>query len=417
MAAVKTAARKEPSLGVLSFGFVICGIVTVLPGPMLPLLAGRWHLADVQSGAFFTAEFVASTIASVLAPKRMRWSLPRGYALMTIGVLLLVVAALTEGPTAGHLLALGSFLLIGFGIGLSVTATNLVVGAAPKEHRARRLSVVNLWWGIGAVACPWMVAAAEKLGDLRMLLVFVAWASVAMFVVLISLREERGRVVHPISMRGDAGILIYFAIMLFLYVGVENSVGGWVATYVFRYNGLTLANASLVVSAFWLMLLLGRWIGSQALKSMPERAVLLPSICLSLAALVTFVAPHERVWVIAAAALTGLGFGPIFPIGVARMLSRVSDARNTGWVFAITASGGAVLPWLTGLFSTKLASLRTGFMVPAAGLAVVLLLALAENLLLGRPNSAVLAEPAPVQEIPAPAESDDADESNRYSLP
>jgi fucose permease len=262
-----------------------------------------------------------------------------------------------------------------------------------------------------------MVAAAEKLGDLRMLLVFVAWASVAMFVVLISLREERGRVVHPISMRGDAGILIYFAIMLFLYVGVENSVGGWVATYVFRYNGLTLANASLVVSAFWLMLLLGRWIGSQALKSMPERAVLLPSICLSLAALVTFVAPHERVWVIAAAALTGLGFGPIFPIGVARMLSRVSDARNTGWVFAITASGGAVLPWLTGLFSTKLASLRTGFMVPAAGLAVVLLLALAENLLLGRPNSAVLAEPAPVQEIPAPAESDDADESNRYSLP
>ena len=413
MAAVK----KEPSLGVLSFGFVICGIVTVLPGPMLPLLASRWHLADVQSGAFFTAEFVASTIAAVLAPKRMRWSLPRGYALMTIGVLLLVVAALTDAPTAGHLLALGSFLLIGFGIGLSVTATNLLVGAAAREVRARRLSIVNLWWGIGAVACPWMVAASEKLGNLRILLILVAWASVAMFVVLISLREDRGRVVHPISLRADAGVLIYFALMLFLYVGVENTVGGWVATYVFRYNGLTLANASLVVSAFWLTLLLGRWIGSVALKSAPERAVLLPSICLSLAALVTFIAPHTRIAVLGAVALTGLGFGPIFPVGVARMLARVSDPRNTGWVFAITASGGAVLPWLTGLFSTKLDSLRAGFAVPTIGLGVVLLLALAENLLLGKPNNAVrVNEAPPVEVLPASGGSEDAGGADGYSF-
>jgi fucose permease len=139
------ATRKEPAFSVLCFGFVICGIVTVLPGPMLPLLAAKWGLPDVQSGAFFTAEFVASTIASVLAPKRMRWSLPRGYALMTIGVLLLVVAGGSTGVTLGHSLAFGSFVLIGFGIGLSVTSTNLLVGAAPKEQRARRLSIANLW--------------------------------------------------------------------------------------------------------------------------------------------------------------------------------------------------------------------------------------------------------------------------------
>ncbi|HKR27002.1 MAG TPA: MFS transporter, partial [Acidobacteriaceae bacterium] len=210
------ATRKEPAFSVLCFGFVICGIVTVLPGPMLPLLAAKWGLPDVQAGAFFTAEFVASTIASVLAPKRMRWSLPRGYALMTIGVLLLVVAGSANDGTLGHYLAFGSFLLIGFGIGLSVTSTNLLVGAAPKEQRARRLSIANLWWGIGAVACPWMVAAAEKVHDFRMLLVIVAWASVAMFVALIWLREDRGRVMRPLSLRAEASVLIYFALMLFL---------------------------------------------------------------------------------------------------------------------------------------------------------------------------------------------------------
>ncbi|HLJ79348.1 MAG TPA: MFS transporter [Acidobacteriaceae bacterium] len=379
------ATRKEPAFSVLCFGFVICGIVTVLPGPMLPLLAAKWGLPDVQSGAFFTAEFVASTIASVLAPKRMRWSLPRGYALMTIGVLLLVVAGGSTGVTLGHSLAFGSFVLIGFGIGLSVTSTNLLVGAAPKEQRARRLSIANLWWGIGAVACPWMVAAAEKAQDFRLLLVIVAWASVAMFVALIWLREDRGRMVRPLSLRADANVLIFFAIMLFLYVGVENTVGGWIATYVFRYNAVTLADASILVSVFWLALLVGRWIGSLALKSISERVVMLPSIAIALIAVATLLTPHGRAAVIAAVVAAGLGFGPVFPVGVSRMLARVADTRNTGWVFATTASGGAVLPWLTGLFSTKAGSLRFGFTVPAAALALILLLALGENLLLGAP--------------------------------
>src|ERR1700679_197942 len=93
---------KEPPLWLLCFGFVVCGIVTVLPGPLLPLLAAHWGLPDVQSGAFFTAEFAASTIAAILAPRRMRWSLPRGYALMTVGVLLLVVAGRAISPPVGH---------------------------------------------------------------------------------------------------------------------------------------------------------------------------------------------------------------------------------------------------------------------------------------------------------------------------
>ena len=34
-------------------------MVTVLPGPLLPVMAAKWGLRDVQSGAFFAAEFAA----------------------------------------------------------------------------------------------------------------------------------------------------------------------------------------------------------------------------------------------------------------------------------------------------------------------------------------------------------------------
>lgn len=63
------------------------------------------------------------------------------------------------------------------------------------------------------------------------------------------------------------------------------------------------------------------------------------------------------------------------------MLGRVQDHRNTGWVFAICASGGAVLPWLTGLVSTRSGSLRIGFVVPVWALALILILAITENAL------------------------------------
>jgi fucose permease len=318
--------------------------------------------------------------------------LPLGYASMTAGVLLLIVAEETARAVLGHGLALAAFALIGLGIGLSVTATNLVVGMLAESgggsgERARRISLVNLWWGIGAVACPWLIAAAEHEGWLRVLLVVLAAGAAAMFASLLPLwrASQLGIMTAPrASLKSEARILGFFAAFLFLYVGVETVVGGWITTYAHRFSGMTVARASLMVSAYWMALLAGRWAGSVALQRVAERTVLLPSLGLALLAVAVLVAPHSTVAVLVAVAATGAGFGPVFPIGVSRMLARVRDHRNTGWVFAVTASGGAVLPWLTGLVSTRTGSLRIGFAVGVVAVAAILVLAAGEDALLGR---------------------------------
>jgi len=381
---------RAPRFSLLCFGFVLCGMVTVLPGPLLPVMAARWGLRDVQSGAFFAALFMASTVGSIFSPHRLRRNLPLGYVSMTAGVLLLIVAGQPAAASLGHGLALTSFALVGLGIGLSVTATNLTVGVmaesgAEPGDRARRISIVNLWWGIGAVACPWLVAAGERAGHLPALLAVLAVGTAGMFAALMAQWGEaepaRSGAVRA-SLRSEAGILGFFAAFLFLYVGVETVVGGWITTYAHRFSGMTVARAGLMVSLYWIALLGGRWLGAWALKVVPERGVVLPALALSLASVVWLVAPHSRAVVLTAVAVAGAGFGPVFPVGVSRMLGRVSDHRNTGWVFAMTASGGAVLPWLTGLVSTRTGSLRAGFFVPLAALGVILLLAAAEDAIL-----------------------------------
>jgi fucose permease len=374
----------------------VCGIVTVLPGPLLPVMAARWGLRDVQSGGFFAAEFAASTVGAVFSPHRLRRNMPAGYALMAAGVFLLLVASQSAQPALGHALALAAFALIGLGIGLSVTATNLYVGRAADQarrgDRARRLSTVNLWWGIGAVVCPWLIAATEGGGWLRVFLVLTVLGSALTFFGLspqLRVRETPSLIPTRASLAQDARLLAFFALLLFLYVGVENTVGGWITTYAHRFSGLKLATASLLVSLFWVALLTGRALGSAALRRLPERAVLLFSLVVALAAVTVLLQPHSTRVVLVAVAFAGAGFGPVFPLGVARLLARVSDHRNTGWVFAMCASGGAVLPWLAGLISTRTGSLRLGFAVAVAAVAAILVLALLENALLRRSHSAV----------------------------
>jgi len=382
-----------PRFSLLCFGFVVCGIVTVLPGPLLPVMAARWRLPDVQSGAFFGAEFLTSTLAAILSSRRLRWSLPSGYALMTAGVLLLLLSGETTRGTLGHALALGGFGLIGLGTGLSVTATNLTVGggATGAGERARRLSIVNLGWGIGAVACPWLVAAAERNQSIAGLLLVIAAGTAGMFVALAPLlhRPPAAFIAAPrTALAAEAPVLAFFAVFLFLYVGVETVVGGWITTYAHRFSGMTLEHASLLVSLYWTALLAGRGAGSVALKRLPERGILMAGLGISLLAVAALVRPQSSTVTLAAVAVAGFGFGPVFPVGVSRMLTRVIDQRHTGLVFGICASGGAVLPWLTGLVSTQSGSLRTGFSVAVAAAAVLAILAAVEGAVLRKPAAA-----------------------------
>jgi fucose permease len=183
----------------------------------------------------------------------------------------------------------------------------------------------------------------------------------------------------------DTRLLAFFALFLFLYVGMENAVGGWITTYTHRFNGMSLEDASIMVSLYWLALLAGRGIGSLALSFLPERAVLLSGFLLALSALSLLLVPRSASSAMIAVAATGMGFGPVFPIAVSRMLARAKDPRSTGWVFAVSASGGATLPWLTGFLSTHSGSLRIGFIVPGASLCAIFVLAMLENKILGEP--------------------------------
>ena len=153
--------------------FAAAGIVTVLLGPILPILISRWSLTDERAGLFFTTQFcgqLAGCLSTgVLIPLRgrgYRLTFAIGFALIALGV-----AALGLGDAHA---GLAGTALYGYGLGLALTGGNLWVAEIFPQRRATAVSILNVTWTIGAIACGPLVMLAEDLHMLAKFLVGVA---------------------------------------------------------------------------------------------------------------------------------------------------------------------------------------------------------------------------------------------------
>jgi MFS transporter, FHS family, glucose/mannose:H+ symporter len=359
-------------------GFVIAGMATVLLGPILPILSTRWSLTDLQSGSLFAVQFTASTIGAVLASYFSRACLIFGYATVALGFAALALA--------NYHVALLAFALLGAGLGSSTTATNLLFGTERPNMRGVMLTRVNLFWGVGAVCCPPFIAAAIFPDTLRLVLLTLSIAALAVFTAVIVLLSRDGRPgdgrtqVNRVS-RLSPSVFVLFSVLLFLYVGGETSIFGWIATYASRYDGLDPGSAGLLVSAFWIAIVFGRALTPLLVSRTSEFTVLTAGIIAALCGIASLLFPQTPSLTLAAVAVTGMGCAPVFPLAVARLLTRIGFSRHAGWIFAICGAGAAVLPWATGLYSAHMGSLRSAFVLPLAAMIGVLLLVLIEKLL------------------------------------
>jgi MFS transporter, FHS family, glucose/mannose:H+ symporter len=365
---------------VIHAAFAAAGIVTVLLGPILPILIIRWSLSDERAGLFFATQFcgqLAGCLSTgVLIPLRghgYRLTFAMGFAFIAVGVVALGLGDARAG--------LAGTALYGYGLGLALTGGNLWVAEIFPQRRATAVSILNVTWTIGAISCGPLVMLAE---DLHMLAKFLVGVGLfhAICALLIGVWEieplgrgtdelDAGGAVPRTRLIGTAA----FALggLFFLYVGTESAVGGWVAAYANRVESISAVMAALTPAFFWCGLAAGRALAPVALRSLAtrkERENILLGFGVSLAAVASsalLFAPTYRTASLCAT-LAGLGLACVYPILVG-WLVRIygAQARRFGSIIFATGSlGGATLPWLVGAVSTHSGALRAGLVVPIA---------------------------------------------------
>jgi fucose permease len=367
--------------------FLPTGILTTILGPMLPILIARWVINDTQAGNLFLVQFLASLVGVqlsgvLLARFGFRPAFLVGLLLMACGVATLYMGSLTLG--------LASVAAYGLGLGLIIPSDNLLIAEIGSSSdsgpasRAGAVSLLNFFWGVGAVFCSVMVAwtAAHKLLPLFL-------GSVALFLVLLSLAMRNlpfpaaetspGSSFSWREMARNPTIWL-FAAVFFLYPGAETAVGGWIGSYVSRLGSRAASMASMMPAFFWLALTVGRALGTAFLRHFSERLVLRAGYAAGAAGIGLMLWAPALSSVIGGALITGLSFATLYPITVARFSQRFGvAARSIGAVmFSLASVGPAVIPWMVGVISHATGSLRTGLLLPLGATLILLLIHLFE---------------------------------------
>ena len=379
--AITAAARQRYLLVLLFAGFVLTGVEITLTGPLMPQFIARWSLNDSRAGLLLAIEFSGSLagvwLSSLIAHHfGARTSLVLGYLMIGCGLATLNTSSITI-----VLFALGA---LGIGYGLVVPPTNLAVAEIGGARSASLVSLVNFAWGAGAVSCSPLVLLALKNGFLPQFLIFFAGFGglLAFSFLFAKFPDGKHAATNPTTTAATASVsdvtTLTLAVLFFLYVGVEVSLGSWAAAYAKRLAGGGEGIATLAPMFFYGGLLAGRASAPFVLARLHEYRLVIAALILVIIGNTVFVLATTQKIAFASATLAGLGCAAIFPVYIA-WLSRWYGARAVrlgGLMFSMSSIGSAFGPWLVGFVSAHAGGLRVGLLVPLASAVAMMFLLL-----------------------------------------
>jgi fucose permease len=143
----------------------------------------------------------------------------------------------------------------------------------------------------------------------------------------------------------------WYYLLICAYVAVELGVAAWMVEYLQQERGFTVTGSSLCLSAFFSMIMLGRFFGS----AFVERIGYVPIIGWSLMSmtavlLIGLLGPNWLVWMLPA---SGLCMSIVFPTVTASVSNEHQSHLGSifGILFACGGVGGASGPWTVGMIS------------------------------------------------------------------
>lgn len=359
--------------------FVLTGTVTTLLGPLLPVLAARWALDDARAGYFFTAQFAGSMLGVALSGALVTRFGFGGAVTTGLGAMAVGVGALGIVAWPAALLFVACY---GIGLGITIPATNLLVAEAASDRRAQALNILNLAWGIGAVAAPPVFAWFAARGRVDTFLLGLA----ALLALIMVVQAGVARTVQPVVVGSDTSrgptarvrwrspVFLVYGGLFFVYVGTENALAGWIAAFAQRLD--TAAVATSTPAFFWAGLLLGRAGAPVLLRRLTETSLVQAGLMLAAIGVALVLTASTLEGVVTGTAVAGFGLSIVFPTTIAQLSRRFGDAsaQAAAAAFTLAGLGGATVPWLVGVWSTSAGSLRAGLVIPMIGCVTMMIL-------------------------------------------
>jgi FHS family L-fucose permease-like MFS transporter len=375
-----------PALVVLTSLFFMWGLITSLNDILVPHLKGIFTLSYLQAMliqlCFFGAYLVVSLPAGYLVE---RLGYRKG---IVLGLIIAGVGCLGFYPAASaraYPLFLGALFVLASGITLLQVAANpFVAELGPSETSASRLNLTQAFNSLGTTVGPLLgsqliLSAVRPSGEhvaSEIATVQAPYLGLAGALFLIALAFAQFKL-PDVKGGSDASAapsgallqhrhLVLGALAIFLYVGAEVSIGSFLVSFMAHPHiaGLAEKDAGNHLSFYWGGAMVGRFIGSAVLRSLPAGRVLAFNAtgAIALLLLAVFQTGHVGMWaVLSIGLLNSIMFPTIFTLAIANLGSRTGEASG---LLCMAIVGGAIVPVAMGFFADHI-GLIPAFIVPA----------------------------------------------------
>ncbi len=348
-------------------GMLMFGIVMTTLGTILPSVIEKYLVTKSQAGFLPVLMSLGILLGSVIFGPVVD---PYGYKmpLLICGGLIffgLEGIAFTENFRWLEIL----IFLIGFSGGVINGGTNALVADISEDSKTANLSLLGVFFGLGAIGVPLIVGALSSRFSYETIIASVSGVVIAILLYFLSLtfpapKQQQG---FPLS-QGlrllKEPVLLLFGVILFFQSGMEIVVGNWASIFFKDVLNLATGRAVFFFSFYWLGMVITRFLMGSLLKKIEPVRMEYGSLLIAMVGAVLMILSHTIFLSIAGVFLVGLGFAAGFPVMLGFVGKRYEKFSGTAFsiVFVIALIGGMFFPYATGLLAEDL-GLRLSFVI------------------------------------------------------
>ncbi|MGE5682645.1 MAG: MFS transporter [Bacillota bacterium] len=337
-------------------GMLLFGVVLISLGSILPALTEKFAMDQLTAGSLVSILPIGILSGSVIfGPIVDRY----GYKSLLIICALFVFLGLEGIAFASQFYMLQiSIFLIGFGGGVINGGTNALVADISSEGKGANLSLLGVFFGIGALGMPALLGILSQSYGYSTIISAVGIFVLLPVIYFMTIKFPVSKQPQGLPIRKSFGLfkdstLILMGLILFFESGVEGIVNNWSTTHLQQEVKVTPENALFALSYLMLGLTITRLVLGFLLKKIQSYKVLYMCIVTAIAGSLCLMFASSLMVAILGLVLLGIGFAAGFPVVLGYVGDIYANLSGTAFsiVIVIALTGNTILNYLVGAVS------------------------------------------------------------------
>lgn len=337
---------------------LLFGISLVTIGSIAPALQEKFALDSISFGTLFSIlPFGILTSSLLFGPFSDRY----GYKVIFILAGIFMFAGFQGIAYASSFALLNvCVFLFGLGGGILNGASNAVVSDISETNKSANLTVVGIFFAIGALGMPFILGILEKRFSFEVIVASVGYLALISTILFAATRFPVAKHAHVISLSKVLSLLrdpflLLIGFFLFCQCAFEAIINNWTTTYLLDKIPMPKSKALYALSLYVVGMTVMRLILAKALRQISSGPILYISIALLLTGGLIMQFAASFLYSATALILIGAGLAAGFPVALGFVGDRYADVSGTAFslVISIALVGSMIINSIMGLVAER----------------------------------------------------------------